>query len=374
MAFSTVLCKARRFRWGPLAFVFLLSGPAGAQSLLSNPESIVYDEVGQRYLISNHATGSIVEMDSTGSRQVFNSDQNSCRGLYLRENTLYAACNAGVAVIDLATGATTTTITVSGSQFLNDITADSTGILYVSDSSGNRIYKINPATEQVTSFVSAGLSSPNGLLYDAPGNRLLVCSFRNHSPIQAVALDDSTVTTVVETTLSDLDGLTRDGLGRVYVSSFSGNAVFRFDASFSTAPEMVSQGHNGPADIFFNVIDNVLAVPNFVGHTVELIPMAVDTAIEPGALSQPTLLTMYPNYPNPFRSSTTIAFTLARASAVHVRIYDIQGRLRETLVSQMLPAGHHQVDWHAPGYTSGLYLYTVQVGDINRGGQLVLVR
>ena len=142
MPFSTVLGKASRFQWVTFALVFLLCGPAGAQSLLRSPESIVYDEVGQRYLISNHGNGDIVEMDSTGSLQVFNSDQSACRGLYLRENTLYAACNGVVAVIDLATGATTTTITVVGSQFLNDITADSTGLLYVSDSSRDRIFKI----------------------------------------------------------------------------------------------------------------------------------------------------------------------------------------------------------------------------------------
>jgi hypothetical protein len=74
----------------------------------------------------------IIALDSTG-QQVMNNDQSSCRGLYLSKDILYAACSAGVAVIDRASGTTLQTIAIPGSEFLNDIAIDSTGHVYVSD-------------------------------------------------------------------------------------------------------------------------------------------------------------------------------------------------------------------------------------------------
>lgn len=65
-------------------------------------------------------------------------------------------------------------------------------------------------------------------------------------------------------------------------------------------------------------------------------------------------------YPNPFNSSTQIQFDVLRHSHVNIRIYDVTGRLVQTLINSEQPAGTHVVTWNADRYASGLYLVRMQ--------------
>ena len=51
------------------------------------------------------------------------------------------------------------------------------------------------------------------------------------------------------------------------------------------------------------------------------------------------------NYPNPFRSDTTIRFRVDQATPARVRVFDVRGRLVRTLVESELPAGTFHVTW-----------------------------
>ena len=50
-------------------------------------------------------------------------------------------------------------------------------------------------------------------------------------------------------------------------------------------------------------------------------------------------------YPNPFRSATTIAYTVPIDGPVEIRVYDIQGRLVTALLDEAKPAGQYTVSW-----------------------------
>ncbi len=52
-----------------LAFPITLT----AQNLLYNPESVVFDSVRNRYIVSNWGDGAIVQIDSTGVQSYFNT-------------------------------------------------------------------------------------------------------------------------------------------------------------------------------------------------------------------------------------------------------------------------------------------------------------
>ncbi len=69
------------------------------------------------------------------------------------------------------------------------------------------------------------------------------------------------------------------------------------------------------------------------------------------------------NYPNPFNPTTTIAFSLPQGDFVTLKIYDILGREMTTLVNQKMRAGAYSFDWNAENFSSGVYLYTLTVGD-----------
>jgi M6 family metalloprotease-like protein len=71
------------------------------------------------------------------------------------------------------------------------------------------------------------------------------------------------------------------------------------------------------------------------------------------------------NYPNPFNPETTIYFNLAEAGKVNLSIYDIKGRLVNTLVNERLDKGTQSVMWqgkdaYGSSVSSGVYFYRLE--------------
>ena len=72
--------------------------------------------------------------------------------------------------------------------------------------------------------------------------------------------------------------------------------------------------------------------------------------------SLPKNFALYPAYPNPFNPSTTIRFDLPAEGFITLRVYDITGKLVETLVNKTVPAGYHSHTWNPVSLSSGLYI------------------
>ncbi|MFC1568899.1 SMP-30/gluconolactonase/LRE family protein [bacterium] len=253
--------------------LIILIQSLSAQTLLNNPESVAYDGKRDRYLVSNKGDGHIVAIDNQKRMKLLNASEPSVRGLQVFGDRLYAASDRGVAVIDLVSGETIKVIKINGARFLNDIAVDIRGYLYVSDMVGNKIYRIHLRNSYVTVLAAQNLQKPNGLLYDAKKNCLLVCSMRSQSPIQAVDCETGQVTTLMNTSLSNLGGLARDAAGFIYVSSWTSNSVYRIDLSAHGSPVLVSRNHDGPADIFIRKVADVLVVPNYRSNTVDFVSL-----------------------------------------------------------------------------------------------------
>ncbi len=66
------------------------------------------------------------------------------------------------------------------------------------------------------------------------------------------------------------------------------------------------------------------------------------------------------NYPNPFNPATTIRYYIPKPARVKVSIYNLNGRLLETVVDERQPAGEHSVEWRADGVATGLYFYKME--------------
>lgn len=80
----------------------------------------------------------------------------------------------------------------------------------------------------------------------------------------------------------------------------------------------------------------------------------------------PTRFHLGQNFPNPFRTITTIQFALPEEQTVHINVYNIAGRLMEKIVNKRLPAGVHKVVWNARGYSPGLYFYRIKAGTFTK--------
>jgi len=75
------------------------------------------------------------------------------------------------------------------------------------------------------------------------------------------------------------------------------------------------------------------------------------------------------NYPNPFNASTHIRFLLTQPSKVSLKVYDITGRLIQTILSEKQLTGQRYIyEWDGKdnegnGVPSGMYLFHLTVGD-----------
>ncbi|MCD4683191.1 MAG: FG-GAP-like repeat-containing protein [Bacteroidales bacterium] len=337
-------------------------------NLFDIPESVVYDSEYNRYLISNCGNGSIVQIDSLGQQSYFNTDLTVSVGMHIVGDTLFVSSDegeyTGVVGFLLSTGEIVFYVDIVEKQLLNDITSDLTGNLYVTDSDANRIYKVNINDLTYSTFVSAGLGWPNGIMYDMANNRLLVlsCSLPNR-PLLAVNMEDSTVSTVVNTGTNANDGITADNYGNTYFASWSNGKVYRYDESFTNPPEVVSSGHSGPADIFFNKLNNILAVPNTNSNSVDFIPITFTNQKE---INQEDVKIIR-LFPNPFTDQIQFDFYLSEKTLTKISVYDILGNKIAELINEELSRGDYSISWNGKddngSLKPGIYFIAFNIGD-----------
>ena len=80
------------------------------------------------------------------------------------------------------------------------------------------------------------------------------------------------------------------------------------------------------------------------------------------------------NYPNPFRHSTTIEYSLPETAEVDLVVYDALGRRVAALVDGEQKAGTYHVTFNAAHLSSGLYIYRLRAGDLTDSGMTMLVK
>ena len=88
----------------------------------------------------------------------------------------------------------------------------------------------------------------------------------------------------------------------------------------------------------------------------------------------PKTYSLEQNYPNPFNPTTTIKFSIPKASNVKVTVFDAIGREVAVLVNEQLNAGSYDVDWNAGSITSGIYLYRIESGDFTSVKKMILLK
>jgi hypothetical protein len=93
----------------------------------------------------------------------------------------------------------------------------------------------------------------------------------------------------------------------------------------------------------------------------------------------PTEFALRQNYPNPFNPTTQIAFSLPEDARVLLEVYDVAGRLVQTLMSRDQAAGVYRVQWDGRNQAgqpvaSGIYLYRLQAGSSMETRTMMLLK
>jgi len=87
-----------------------------------------------------------------------------------------------------------------------------------------------------------------------------------------------------------------------------------------------------------------------------------------------TSFSLKQNYPNPFNPTTIINYELPITNDVELSIYNLLGQKVVTLVSEKQKAGHHQVEWDASGFASGIYYYKIKAGNFVETRKMVYLK
>ena len=61
-------------------------------------------------------------------------------------------------------------------------------------------------------------------------------------------------------------------------------------------------------------------------------------------------------FPNPFNANVSIHFSLPQFQHALLQVFDLNGKLIQTLVNQKLPEGTHHNNWKANGLSTGVYI------------------
>ena len=85
------------------------------------------------------------------------------------------------------------------------------------------------------------------------------------------------------------------------------------------------------------------------------------------------------NYPNPFNPLTSISYEIPKESFVTISVYNLLGQKVADLVSEMHPAGYHNVMWNSMDMSgkpvsSGVYIYTIQADEFRAVKKMVLMK
>jgi hypothetical protein len=119
--------------------------------------------------------------------------------------------------------------------------------------------------------------------------------------------------------------------------------------SVNVTAEQTGTGQLIVDEVVFRDLENGDIVSESQSATIEVqcAPVAVETV--------PDIAILHQNYPNPFNPSTAISFDLLSDQYVELSVYDVSGKLVETLISGNMHAGSHSAMWNSRSVSSGVY-------------------
>lgn len=246
--------------------------------LLFSPESFIYDENTRYYFISN-INGESLEKDDNGYISKLSSKLkliddffidgsdngvtlNAPKGMTVLNNTLYVTDIDTVRGFDVNTGKEKVSIEndlfSKEAQSLNDITKDTKGNLYVSDTSAGLIFKIDTNNENSTS-IFIKIKSPNGICYNE-SNELLYVALWKGKGVYRVSLSGIVEGMDMFNEVGNLDGVDIYN-NEIYLSDFTKGIIYKYQLNGKQELNIVKEGLKTPADINIDKVNGKLLIP-----------------------------------------------------------------------------------------------------------------
>lgn len=232
-----------------LLFISVIQCAVAFSQTLNGPESIEWDASNTRWLIGNKGNGTILARSESGTLSNFVTGiPSGPYGIEILGDVLYSCEGGFIRGYNLTSGANVFTLNLNAT-FLNGLTSDGNNNLYATDFSAKKIFKIDVNAVSFTTLASGLAKTPNGIFYDGENNRCVYVTWGSNAPIMAIDLTTNVTSTVLVTTLSNCDGITRDSCGNYYVSAWGNNKLNKFDVSLTGTHTVLPTVLSSPADI-----------------------------------------------------------------------------------------------------------------------------
>ena len=242
-----------------------------SEAQLTTCESVLYDKENDVLYVSNingapdgkDGNGFIskVAMDGKITAVQWAKGMDAPKGMGISNGKLFVADIDRIHEVDLKTGKVTKSHKVGGAKFLNDITTDGSGKVYISDSNDVVIYVIENG--KVSKWME-NIDHPNGLF--AEDSQILVALWNGKS---LNTIDPATKQVTLRTEgIENPDGIEAIGDGAYLVSSWNG-MIHHVDSDWKKTLVLDTRADSlSSADIEYIQEKNLLLIPTFFKNKV----------------------------------------------------------------------------------------------------------
>lgn len=240
----------------------------------AQPESTLWDPAAKVIYVSN-VNGNPPDKDGNGYLSKLNADGkvvvekwviglDAPKGMALAKGRLYVSDIDRLVVIDTVSARVIKTYAAPGARFLNDVTIDAKGTVYVSDMLDNTIWRLSGGKFDKW-LVDPQLENPNGLR--AEQTRLVVAAwgpmsgdgFATTKPGTLKAISADGMIRDLAPGIGQLDGVEPDGKGGYLVSDWTSGGILSVSRQGKVA-KLLASGV-GSADIGLIPEQKLLLVP-----------------------------------------------------------------------------------------------------------------
>ena len=251
---------------------------------LKMPESVVQAKNSKIYVseineFGKDGDGQITVIEN-GKARVFAKGLDDPKGLAIIGQYLYVSDNQKILKIDMNGHVQVFAATSAFPEvplFLNDLEADMTGNLYVSDSGdfkgkGGAIYKIDSqgkVTLVINNKLEPRVLAPNGLLMDDSGDVIMIVDFIS-GILYSYNMKTKAFIDLAEG-FGGGDGLIHHSNGSMFISDWKNGKVFSINLAGDV--KEIKSGYQAAADIAMTRDEKYIMVPDMKAGELDFIPV-----------------------------------------------------------------------------------------------------
>ncbi len=235
------------------------------------PESVFYDSCRDILYVSN-INGKPTEKDENGFISKLGTDGkiielkwveglHAPKGMGMLGNRLFVTDIDELVEINIEEGKISRRYPIDGALFLNDVTIDEKGNVFISDMQNYKIHKLEKGI--VSTWLEGDEIKPTNGLF-ANGNNLLV----GCSKLLSVYIPDKEITVLLDDLETGIDGLAMDANGRIVFSLWKGHVYLLNEKNKPVKILDTSAENIQSADIFIIRDKNMMLVPTFFDNQV----------------------------------------------------------------------------------------------------------